>query len=111
MGFSPRGRTFYPALLLATILTLALPAAAKSWRVSNFQDTITVNSDGSALVNETITLKFVGEWHGIHRTIPIEYPGPNGTNYQLFVDCHQRHRRKRTPSSNTTLPLPALIVI
>ncbi len=85
MGFSPRGRTFYPALLLATILTLALPAAAKSWRVSNFQDTITVNSDGSALVNETITLKFVGEWHGIHRTIPIEYPGPNGTNYQLFV--------------------------
>ena len=38
------------------------------------------------LVNETITLKFVGEWHGIHRTIPIEYPGPDGTNYQLFVD-------------------------
>jgi hypothetical protein len=28
----------------------------------------------------------VGEWHGIHRTIPIEYPGPEGTNYQLFVD-------------------------
>ena len=72
-------------LLLATILALAAPLFAKSWRVSNFQDTITVNSDGSALVNETITLNFVGEWHGIHRTIPIEYPGPNGTNYQLFV--------------------------
>ena len=28
---------------------------------------------------------FVGEWHGIHRTIPIEYPGPNGTNYELFL--------------------------
>ena len=62
-----------------------LRSVAKSWRVSNFQDTITVNPDGSALVNETITLNFVGEWHGIHRTIPIEYPGPNGTNYQLFV--------------------------
>ena len=76
------------ALLLATILALALaaPAAAKSWRISNFQDTITVNPDGSALVNETITLVFVGEWHGIHRTIPIEYPGPDGTNYQLFID-------------------------
>ena len=74
------------ALLLATILAFAAPAAAKSWRISNYQDTITVNEDGSALVNETITLVFVGEWHGIHRTIPIEYPGPDGTNYQLFID-------------------------
>jgi len=73
-------------LLCATVLAFAAPAAAKSWRVSNFQDTITVNNDGSALVKETITLLFVGEWHGIHRTIPIEYPGPNGTNYQLFVE-------------------------
>jgi hypothetical protein len=84
---NPAGRIFYPALLLlAAILAFALPAAAKSWRISNFQDTITVNPDGSALVNETITLNFVGQWHGITRTIPIEYPGPNGTNYQLFVD-------------------------
>src|ERR1700723_298601 len=74
------------ALLLATILAFAAPAAAKSWRISNYQDTITVNEDGSALVNETITLVFVGEWHGIHRTIPIKYPGPDGTNYQLFID-------------------------
>src|ERR1700693_145398 len=79
---TPAARAF---LLLIAILALAAPLAAKSWRVSNFQDTITVNPDGSALVNETITLNFVGEWHGIHRTIPIEYPGPNGTNYQLFV--------------------------
>ena len=74
------------ALLLATILAFAASAAAKSWRISNYQDTITVNGDGSALVSETITLVFVGEWHGIHRTIPIEYPGPDGTNYQLFID-------------------------
>ena len=74
------------AVGLVTVLALATPAAAKSWRISNFQDNITVNKDGSAEVNETITLVFVGEWHGIHRTIPIEYPGPDGTNYQLFVD-------------------------
>src|SRR5271166_2021792 len=73
-------------LLLAVIFSLASPLFAKSWRISSFEDTITVNQDGSALVNETITLTFVGEWHGIHRTIPIEYPGPNGTNYQLFVN-------------------------
>ncbi len=72
----------------ALLLSLLLPAAAKSWRISNFQDTITVNDDGSALVQETITMVFIGEWHGIHRTIPIEYPGPNGTNYQLFLDVY-----------------------
>src|ERR1700691_944457 len=80
------GMTLKILLLLATMLALAAPLFAKSWRISNFQDTITVNPDGSALVNETITLKFVGEWHGIHRTIPIEYPGPDGTNYELYVD-------------------------
>jgi hypothetical protein len=85
-GFSPRGRSSCLFLLFAAILTFAAPATAKSWRVSNLQDTITVNKDGSALVNETITLNFVGEWHGIHRTIPIEYPGPNGANYELFLN-------------------------
>src|SRR5580692_8219696 len=89
LGMTKLGRlgmtTIRAFLILTTILALAAPLFAKSWRVSNFQDTITVNPDGSALVNETIMLNFVGEWHGIHRTIPIEYPGPNGTNYQLFV--------------------------
>ena len=37
-------------------------------------------------MTERITLVFEGEWHGIHRTIPIEYPGPNGTNYELFLE-------------------------
>ena len=60
--------------------------AAKSWRVSDFQDDIAIHPDGSAIVKERITLVFVGEWHGIHRTIPIEYPGPNSTNYELFLD-------------------------
>jgi len=72
--------------VLACLATLALPASAKNWRISDFQDSITVSADGSALVRERITLAFVGEWHGIHRFIPIEYPGPNGTNYTLFID-------------------------
>jgi uncharacterized membrane protein YgcG len=74
------------ALVLVVVLTLASPLAAKTWRISDFQDKITIYQDGSALVTEHITLVFVGEWHGIHRVIPIEYPGPNGTNYQLFID-------------------------
>ncbi len=76
-------RTWLLALFLCIATTLA---AAKSWRISDFQDNISVNKDGSAVVTERITLVFVGEWHGIHRTIPIEYPGPNGTNYELFLD-------------------------
>jgi uncharacterized membrane protein len=73
-------------LLLLFLCTISGFASAKSWRVADFQDTITVEKDGSALVTERISLVFVGEWHGIHRTIPIEYPGPNGTNYELFLD-------------------------
>jgi Predicted membrane protein (DUF2207) len=68
------------------LLAFVAPLAAKSWRVTDFQDSITVNKHGDAIVVEHITLAFVGEWHGIHRTIPIEYPGPNGTNYELYIN-------------------------
>jgi len=71
------------AILLGVLTSVA---AAKSWKVADFQDTIDVSKDGSAVVTERISLVFVGEWHGIHRTIPIEYPGPSGTNYELFLD-------------------------
>ena len=75
------------AIFLSALLFCALTgiAAAKSWRVTDFQDNVSVAPDGSAVVTERITLAFVGEWHGIRRTIPIEYPGPNGTNYELFL--------------------------
>ena len=76
-------RTWLLALLLCAVTTVA---SAKSWRISNFQDDIAVNKDGTAVVTERITLVFEGDWHGIHRTIPIEYPGPGGTNYELFLD-------------------------
>src|SRR6266567_7161524 len=87
-SFSPgrkRRRRLCLYELIACVLLMAAPLAAKSWRVADFQDNIVVAQDGSALVTERITLVFVGEWHGIHRTIPIEYPGPNATNYELFL--------------------------
>lgn len=75
-------------LLLLGSLLIPTPAHAQphNWRVTDFNDTISVATDGKALVSEKITLAFVGQWHGIHRTIPVEYPGPQGTNYTLFVD-------------------------
>jgi Predicted membrane protein (DUF2207) C-terminal domain/Predicted membrane protein (DUF2207) N-terminal domain len=85
MSLSASGKRCSCKLIIA-LLALTVPLFARSWRVSDFQDTITVERDGSAVINERITLAFSGEWHGIHRTIPIEYPGPNGTNYELFID-------------------------
>ena len=73
-------------LLLSSILVLAAPLHAKSWRIADYRDTISISQNGNASVSERITLVFIGEWHGIHRTIPIEYPGPHGTNYTLFLD-------------------------
>ncbi len=76
--------------LLILFLLLALVASASaqghSWRVTDFKDTISIGADSTALVSERITVAFNGAWHGIHRTIPVEYPGPHGTNYTLFLD-------------------------
>jgi uncharacterized membrane protein YgcG len=70
----------------ACVVAFTVPASAKSWRIADFQDTILVNQHAVVTVHERITLVFIGEWHGIHRTIPVEYPGPQGTNYTLFLD-------------------------
>src|ERR1051326_1827894 len=75
------------ALLLCVTCFCLTPALfAKSWRVADFSDTISISQNGSAAVHERITLVFDGEWHGIHRFIPVEYPGPRGTNYTLFLN-------------------------
>jgi uncharacterized membrane protein YgcG len=73
-------------IVLALYLVSTPCVFARSWRVSDFKDTIAIAQDGSAVVQERITLSFEGEWHGIHRFIPVEYPGPRSTNYTLFVN-------------------------
>src|SRR4249920_2645492 len=78
--------TLRTLLFLVCFAVLAAPLFAQSWRIADFQDIISISADGSTLVKERINLVFIGQWHGIHRTIPIEYPGPQGTNYTLFLD-------------------------
>ncbi len=73
-------------LILVCFVALTAPLFAKSWRIADFEDSVLISEDGSAVVTERISLVFIGEWHGIHRTIPVEYPGPRGTNYTLFLD-------------------------
>src|SRR6478736_5036021 len=73
-------------LFLVCLFALSTPVFSQSWRIADFQDTVLITEDGSTLVKERVNLVFIGEWHGIHRTIPVEYPGPQGTNYTLFLD-------------------------
>lgn len=94
----PRSRAVWCAfvpLLARSLSLLALAVCAlgnfssaqgRSWRIADFKDTIAISQDGSALVSEKISLVFVGHWNGIHRTIPVDYPGPRGANYTLYLD-------------------------
>ena len=79
--------------LAAVLLCLALtaPALARDWHIARFDTQMTVAQDGSAEVTERLDVVFEGEYHGIYRDIPIEYPGPHGTNYTLFLQSHRRH--------------------
>lgn len=76
-------RRVLPLLLL---LAASAPAWARSWSISNYSDTIVISEDGSAVVVERITAVFVGKFNGIIRRVPVEYPGPGGSNYTLFLE-------------------------
>lgn len=71
----------------ATILLLLLcvPAWGRSYQIAKFNANVHVDENGSARVEEQISFAFSGAFHGIYRSLPVEYPGPNGSNYSLFV--------------------------
>jgi uncharacterized membrane protein YgcG len=70
-----------------SLLALAAPATAKERHLKKFFSEIVVMPSGSVDVTENITFQFVGSpWHGINRYIPVEYSGPRGLNYTLFLD-------------------------
>ena len=72
-------------VILLAALAMALPAAARELKIQSFESLVTVNRDGTLDVSETISANFIGEWHGIYRTIPIEYSTAQGLNYTLFL--------------------------
>jgi uncharacterized membrane protein len=71
--------------LLATLLLLAAPSFARSWKVARFDARYTISEDGTVLIEEEIHPAFQGAYNGILRDIPIEYPGPDGTAYKLYL--------------------------
>ena len=71
---------------LGLLLCAVSSASAREQRLRKFDAEIAVLADGSVDVTENITFQFIGgPWHGIYREIPVEYAGPGGLNYSLFL--------------------------
>ncbi len=71
---------------LCLILLCASAALARDWRIADFHSTISIDDHGAAVITERITLSFIGQFNGVWRTIPTEYPDTaHHTNYKLFL--------------------------
>ena len=82
---SPILRCVVIVCLLAFLAPLSL--AARKIVIQHFDERVVINPDGMIEVTETIEAEFIGSnWHGIYRTIPVEYVTPQGLNYTLFLE-------------------------
>src|SRR5437763_14168266 len=101
-----RTRALAQALLCACVAVLLLSSLAqgqeRSWRISDFSADIDVHKDGSADVNERISLVFIGPFHGIHRYIPVDYTRPEGSNYSLFLKVQKVTDEESQALKNTS---------
>jgi uncharacterized membrane protein len=73
------------AVVLCALVVTAIPAYARSWRIADYRDAITIGQNGEAVIVERIDLVFIGQFQGIHRTVPTEYPGRFSSSYKLFL--------------------------
>ena len=71
---------------IAAALAFAPAGAAREYSVKDFNEQVTVNADGTIEVTEIIDVRFVGAYHGIYRTIPVEYETPQRLNYSLLLE-------------------------
>jgi uncharacterized membrane protein len=86
-SYKPFARLATAFCSLALLLIFAFSTSAKERRLLKFYSDIDVRADSTVDVTENITFQFIGgPWQGIYRTIPVEYSGPSGLNYSLFVD-------------------------
>ena len=71
--------------LLASLVPFSL--AAREIVVQHFDERVVISPDGTIEVTETIEAQFIGSnWHGIYRTIPVEYTTPAGLDYKLLLE-------------------------
>lgn len=78
---------FTTALLLGFIFPGTSAFSTRELRIESFQSETIVMPDGTIDVTETIQAHFIGgPWHGLYRTIPVEYVTPQDLNYSLFLE-------------------------
>jgi uncharacterized membrane protein len=100
--FRPKHLAAFAGLLLLFCF-FASPAQARELRIEKFSSEIVVSPNGSIDVTETITARFIGgPWHGLYRSIPVEYVTPQGLNYTLFL-----HVKNITDSNGNKLKFEA----
>src|SRR5215831_1208600 len=85
-------KNFLMACVLA--LLLAAPAAAQTEGIRSFDSCITVNTDGSMQVVETIVVESAGVdlVHGIYRDFPTRYRDRLGNRYSVLFDIVRLRR-------------------
>jgi hypothetical protein len=85
-------KNFLAAFFLA--LLVAAPAAAQSEGIRSFDSRITVNTDGSMQVVETIVVESAGVdmVHGIYRDFPTRYRDRARNNYSVRFDLVRLRR-------------------
>ncbi|HKR94408.1 MAG TPA: DUF2207 domain-containing protein, partial [Candidatus Angelobacter sp.] len=75
---------------LCFLLAAFAPATAQDSdeRIRSFDSRITVNTDGSMLVKETIAITSAGEsiQHGIYRNFPTSYKDWKGNSYSVLFE-------------------------
>jgi uncharacterized membrane protein len=87
----PHKLWFSPVILTALLILFFVSASSsfvtKELRIEKFDAEILVTPNGSIDVTENIQVHFIGSpWHGLYRTIPVEYVTPQGLNYSLFLN-------------------------
>ena len=78
-------------------LLAAVSAAAQTERIRSFDSRITVNTDGSMQVVETIVVESAGVdiVHGIYRDFPTRYQDRAGNHYSVLFDIVRRAPRRQ----------------
>lgn len=76
---------FSITLALLLWVVLIAPAFARDCHLARFEAQMSVARDGVVEVTERLDVVFDGTYQGIWRNIPLEYPGPHGSKYTLFL--------------------------
>jgi uncharacterized membrane protein len=72
--------------ILLLVIFAAMPAIARTLVFKHFDAQVQMHPDGTIDVTEVIEAQFTGVWHGIYRSIPVEYTDDAGLNYTLLLD-------------------------